>query len=443
MLLHFAACDFFTGGEGFFWQTMNKNRIFLGGLLVSTLIAGWAALPYQPVYQERQCRGSSLQTLQSLQTRLPENPIHLYYLGVRLQEAKRGEEAVPVLARAAALDPNASRIVEALVETHLALGQLHEAFEVSRQFYLAHPDQVEAALIVARFYLTTKAFSPAVQFLKPITQKFPQNAECWSLLAIAQRQINDIAGAAASVKTAVRLGPEESKYWFLQAQILNQAKSGETRASYEQALKLAPSDRAVKADFADFLARSGDFVTAEKLARDVLFQDPKNLKASSALGLVLAEKPSPEARSYLLQGLEADPRDVRILLALKLLAIKTGSAPEAKHWAEAVMQAQALIQEEVAVIHKLEMQPNNPAFLREMAGVMGKKGDVFRCLQYHAMEMHQEADSPAPLIVTASDLHQNGYSTVARRLAERSLKLSTTPEDRAAAQEFIEKILPR
>ena len=418
---------------------MKRNRLFIASLMAATALIAWFALPYHPAYQEWRCKDSSLEKLQSLQAQMPENPILLYYLGLRLRETRRSEEAITILQRGAALDLDDARIRNALAEAQMSLGRTRETYQVVRQFYETHPANVEASLMMARFYLTTKSFAPASTLLNEATRQFPQNAECFALLAIAQQRLNDTGRAENSVAMATRLRPQESKYWFLQAQILKQAKKTAARAAYEKALQLSPDDVQVQADFADYLARAADFPAAEKWARSALGKSPDDLRASGALGIVLAERSDPSAFALLRKGLQNDRRDVLVLRSLQRLSARTGRPEEAKQWLEEAVRVQAALQEERDVNVKLEQNPDSPELLRQMALLMARNGDYLRCMQYHARAMRQVADASAPLLAAANDLNREGFPALARRLAEQSLKNSKTPQERREAEAFLDR----
>ena len=266
-------------------ETMKKKGLFFGGLIGLTLLTGWFALPYQPAYQERVSKDRSLSELQSLQSRLPENPISLYYLGVRFQEAHQNEEALTALKRAAILDPDNARIVNALATVQMSTGQVHETYESLLKFGQIHPENVESVLMLVRFFLTTKTYGTAIDFLRKATLKFPQNAECQSLLAIAYRESFDTGNAEKAAREATRLEPNQSKYHYLLAQILKDIKPMEARPSYERALQLTPNDPRIQADFADYLARTGDFSGAEKMGATGVVLAPRRSAGERCAGV--------------------------------------------------------------------------------------------------------------------------------------------------------------
>lgn len=421
-------------------STVAKRKRWLSAALVcATVAVAWAALPYHPIYQEWLCRESSLEKLQALQTQLPENPVLLYYLGRRFQEAHRGDAAVNALERAVALDIDTPRLRNALAEAQMSVGRNREAYKVVRQFYETHPENPEAFLMMARFYLTTQTFAPAAAVLKDATKKFPDNAECWALRAIAQLRMSDTSGAEKAVAEAVHLRPQESKYWFLQAQILKQSRKSGARAAFEQALQRSPNDLAVQAEFADYLARAADYNAAEKWARKVLRYKPDDLRASGALGLALAQRNDPAASPLLIKGLQNDGQDVLMIRTLHRLAVREGKTADAKRWMKQALLVQNTLQEEADLNTKIEKNPDDAAALRGMAALMGRNGDYFRCMQYQARALRQVADASAPLLAAARDLEAGGFPQLARRLAEQSLQNSKTQQEHDAAENYLRR----
>ena len=294
--------------------------------------------------------------------------------------------------------------------------------------------------MLARFYLTTQTFAPAVTLLKEATAKFPQNAECYALLAIAQRRNNNVPGAEEAAATTVRLQPNQAKYWFLQAQILKQSRKNMARPAYERALQLSPNDTQIQAEFADYLARAGDDNAAEKLAKQALQKAPGDLRASGALGLVLANRGDAAAFPLLLKGLQNDRHDILILRTLVRLSAKKADKAEADKWLQEATRVQAAIHKESELNTKLEREPANPIYLKQMAALMGQDGDYLRCMQYHGRAMRQVVDAPRPLLAAAEDLKQGGFFALAKRLAMQSAQNSTTPTERAAAASFLQQL---
>ena len=95
------------------------------------------------------------------------------------------------------------------------------------------------------------------------------------------------------------------------------------------------------------------------------------------------------------------------------------------------------MQEESDLNTLLEKNPNDKAALRKMAALMGRNGDYFRCMRYWAQILHQVADAPEPLLAAAHDLNAGHFPDLAKRLTEEARRNSVTPQDRAAAEEYL------
>ena len=318
-----------------------KKRLLIGCLVALTVLIGTVSLPYHPLYQEWVCRDASLERLESLRHTLPDNPALFYYLGKRLGEARKPGEAIPFLQKAIALDPDSVRACDALATLQLSIGETRKAYDVLDKFYEAHPTNPDAFLMLGRFYLTTQYYTQALALFKDATGKFPNNAECWAMLAIARQNLLDLRGAETAATTATSLGAKESKYWFLHAQILKQMRKSNARVSYEKALQLSPKDAAVQIDYADYLVRSGNDKEGETVARQALTQKPNDPTASAALGIALAHRGESSAEPLLLQGLQKNGKDLLIIRTLQQLTAKQGKTEEAKQWLEMAVAVQA------------------------------------------------------------------------------------------------------
>jgi cytochrome c-type biogenesis protein CcmH/NrfG len=421
---------------------MRKKRIVLGAAILLTAATALFALPYHPVYQERQCQGRSLEELQVLLQRLPENPIVLYYLGRALHQASRSAEAIPLLQRAVALDADTPRLREALVEAQMARGETRGAFDGLRLFLETHPDTPDAYRMLARFYLSVQTLSRAVIVLEEGVKRFPDEDALWALLAHACEKVHDMRRATEAVTRAIALKPDEAEYWLLQAQI--QANAAEARVSYQKALQLAPDDLNLQAEYADFVARKGireDQDRAERMARQVLAKSGEHPKASAALGLILAERNEfAEALPLLQHALRVNAQDIPILTALQRLNWRAGHTAEAKRWEAALRRAHAYRLEYKRLLDAVEDNPKDTAFQQQLGRLLGRHGQITPSLRYHGLALGLPPDAPLTLQTAARDLQEGGFSAQARQLAERSLQNSTTDSERMAARELLDSL---
>ena len=132
-----------------------------------------------------------------------------------------------------------------------------------------------------------------------------------------------------------------------------------------------------------------------------------------------------------------------MMKSLQSLATRQGKPDEAKRWQGEAVRVLEERQIESRLNIRIAQHPDDADALRRMAALVAKRGDYFGCIQFHAREMKQLADASAPLIATANDMKQSGYPDIAKQLAQKALQNSKTPEDRAAVEEFIQKILPQ
>lgn len=406
--------------------------------------AALLALPHHPGYQEWRCRGQSLSELEALSRRLPsDSPVVLYHLGRALHQAGRGAQAVSVLRRAAQNGGDNARTVDALAQAQLAAGQTRETFDLLRGFVERHPDLPDGYQMLGRFLLGVQTYSRAVVVLEEATRRFPGDGENWKLLANARHQFRDIRGARAAVIRATTLAPTDPESWLLQARISrDQQMAADAHAAYEKAMRLSPSDVDLRAEFADYLARTAsspqDHIFASDLARRVLEQRPQNVRAAAALGLVLAQREQWDpAIPWLLQAARQNPGDVRLLRTLSRVYRRQGNAAEATRWEQKTRRAQFYRDAERRLLETLEVRPGDKAALLQMARLTGTHGDAVRSLRYHAIARNLPPDAAAPLLAAARDLHAGGFSGAAEQFAQRALQSSHTPREQEAARSFL------
>jgi cytochrome c-type biogenesis protein CcmH/NrfG len=240
-----------------------------------------------------------------------------------------------------------------------------------------------------------------------------------------------------AAQKATSLQPKSSKYWLLLAQILKSKKLDSAREAFETALALNPSDQTARAEYADDLARNSDLVVAERAARLVLAAAPDNLRASGALGLVLAERDDPAALPLLLKARDNDSQDVLVLRTLARLSKRLGKSTDAEKWLREAVAVQLELERQRGLQTRLESNPKDIVALQQMAAVYARRNDALGCLQFHARAEQKSVDAPGPLLFTASDLRMAGFVDSAQQLARQALQNNPTDVERASAEKLL------
>jgi tetratricopeptide (TPR) repeat protein len=139
------------------------------------------------------------------------------------------------------------------------------------------------------------------------------------MLAQAQRQLKDVAGASATAGKLKAAFPEDPRGVYLDAQIMqDKGQTAEAIAAFQTLIKRAPEDPALLHEYANLLEKGGRSGDAERTLRDLIARDPLDANALNSLGYMLAEKGQrlDEAVDLVQRALKVEPRNPSFLDSL-------------------------------------------------------------------------------------------------------------------------------
>jgi tetratricopeptide (TPR) repeat protein len=232
--------------------------------------------------------GQQSDAVRTLEAALQENPT--FYRGhVRLaelyEEQRRFKDAAAAWGRAQAANPRADLV-----------------------------GKQAAALINARDAAAARDLLQAA-----VARKSVPDAALFYMLAQAQRQLKDTAGAAATAGKLKGAFPGDPRALYLDAQILqDKGQNAEAIAAFQTLIARAPDDAALLYEYATLLEKAGRTADAERTLRDLIARDPLDANALNSLGYMLADRGErlDEAIDLLQRALKVDPKNPSFLDSL-------------------------------------------------------------------------------------------------------------------------------
>jgi tetratricopeptide (TPR) repeat protein len=170
--------------------------------------------------------------------------------------------------------------------------------------------------------------------------KVEEGSEYWTQARLRMAKLLAGQGRLDEVRTEMRAlrrnNPENAvEYYLLEGQVLSDlAMNQEAFALYDEALKSNPGDQDLLYAQALVAEQLGRIDVAEQYMRQILEQDPDNVRTLNALGYTLADRTRryDEARQYIEKAYAQKPDDPAIIDSMGWLQYRLGNLEEARRY---------------------------------------------------------------------------------------------------------------
>jgi tetratricopeptide (TPR) repeat protein len=209
------------------------------------------------------------------------------------------------------------------------LVRLAELYDEQRRFSDAAAAYARAQAANPRVELAPQRASALINAGKPgdardllqaaLKRKTAPDRGLLYLLAQAQRQLKDSAGAASTAQTLTAAFPDDPRVLYLNAQLLDDAgRKAEAITAFQELIKRAPEDASLVYQYANLLEKGGRVADAERALRDLLARDPLDANALNSLGYMFAERGErlDEAVDLVQRALKVEPANPSFLDSL-------------------------------------------------------------------------------------------------------------------------------
>lgn len=159
---------------------------------------------------------------------------------MRIKESAYAE-AAKALKKAARLDPDAFIIVRHLASVHLRMNQKKAALNRVQTYSDAHPDHVEALLVLAELQQLINKHKDVTPLYKRAIAADPKNADAYLLLGRMQTQAGDIQSAIKTYTAMTAHIPDAFSGHFYLGRLLSETgKLYPAAAAMKESLRLRP-----------------------------------------------------------------------------------------------------------------------------------------------------------------------------------------------------------
>jgi hypothetical protein len=144
--------------------------------------------------------------------------------------------------------------------------------------------------------------------------------------AIAQYEAGETETALAQLRACLAVAPDQAAIWtYLGRGLRRQKQLRASLAAYRRAVELVPTETGILSDYSFALCEAGEFAEAIKIRRNLLAQDPGNLRRISLLAEALhCDRRQAEAAELLEKAEESHVLDAKIYVQRALARLVIG-----------------------------------------------------------------------------------------------------------------------
>jgi tetratricopeptide (TPR) repeat protein len=212
------------------------------------------------------------------------------------------------------------------------LGNIREAAQFYQGAIDINPEHLRARANLARLYLFSGAPDRALELIKPVIEKHPDDAQLLTIRAAVRLQQKDVSGAQSDAERAVQLAPDNEDAAAVLSGLYNSiGEAAKGRALLEQAIKRIPSSVDLRLALSQMYASENRQAESEAILVDLVRLRPSEKAHRIRLAQYYARLSQPDAAERTLrEGIKLLPseRDLKIALIDFLAARRTREAAE-------------------------------------------------------------------------------------------------------------------
>jgi len=304
-----------------------------------------------------------------------------YQLGMALSRKNDATGALREWTAAAQLNRTYLPPRFALASLDLSQGRPKEALQRSEEILAVNPANANARLLNAVCLTASGRFADAHGRLQALISQYPQSLAAryqLGVLAITEKKYDEAENIFRELQKNTGENPQVIA--GLVEAYRGQNQSGRAIQLLQDELKRSPKSQAIRSLLARFAAVSGNTDLAIEQYRQMLAADPKSIPVQVAMGQIYEAKGDyASALPIFEKAAQSDPKSVTASLMLAQALGLAGKPGEAK----------------APYRHALELQPDNPRAMNNLAFLMLETGDSAD----EAMKLAQRglllADDPA------------------------------------------------
>ncbi|MBL8583664.1 MAG: tetratricopeptide repeat protein, partial [Rhizobiaceae bacterium] len=352
----------------------------------------------------------------------PENLDALLWSGQERLALGANEKAIATLERAVATFGNSWQSHFHLGNAYLAAGDLNRAAaSLTEAIKLAPAGTPGPIVSLARVNLRQGSYGPAVNALKPLVDKQPNNAEAKLLLAEGYQKQGNFEAALAIYRPLIEASPQSVQLHFLIGNLfVQQGQSEQARQAFTNVLELSPAFVPALEQLVRIEVEAKQIGAAKARVESFTVANPKEAAGFVMLAqIALIENDRKTAEANLVKAIELRPEQTPPYMALAQLQLGANRITDAvATLRQATVKAPNFPGAYILLGVLLEQQKDYAAArtsYEKAVELDGKSADALNNLAYLLSERFGEIDKAVELAQRARDV-QPGNPAVADTL---------------------------
>jgi tetratricopeptide (TPR) repeat protein len=219
----------------------------------------------------------------------PDNP-ELYLQRARFFYSKNVfDSAIRDMEKAISIDSLNPVYYHFLSDCFLDKGDGQKALKTMFRVLNLYPERVPSLLKTAEIQYILEKYDESILTINEAVKVDPQNAECYFMLGVNFRELNDLPRAINSFQTAVEMDSKLTDAWLMLGEIMENKKDKKALKYYESAVLSNPEMPEAKHALAYYLQNHDNIPKALELYREIIITHKDYVDAYVNSGVLYQE----------------------------------------------------------------------------------------------------------------------------------------------------------
>lgn len=230
-----------------------------------------------------------IETLSKEIVKDPSNPDLYLQRAKFFYEKNAYDNAVRDMEKAISLDSLNPVYYHFLADCYLDGGDGQKALKTMFNVLKIHPERVATLLKTAEIQYILEQYDESILTINEAVRVDPQNAECYFMLGVNFRALQDIPRAINSFQTAVEMDSKLTDGWLMLGDILEKQNDKKAKKYYESAVLSDPDSPQAKHALAFYLQNHNEISGALDLYRQIILTHKDYMDAYLNSGILYME----------------------------------------------------------------------------------------------------------------------------------------------------------